>query len=130
MDGGASTAILGTFIAGMGDAGAGQECDCEQLAASLAAGLRALAKQTRAQPGDKTMMDALVPAVEAFKAAACAGKTIARRWKAARAARREPSDQADDSPLRAREFLGEKTRGSPTPAPPRSRCCFADSAQH
>ncbi len=115
VDGGASTAILGTFIAGMGDAGAGQECDCEQLAASLAAGLRALAKQTRAQPGDKTMMDALVPAVEAFKAAATANKTISEAMEGA--ARAAQSGAQSTSQMIARygraKFLGEKTRGSP-----------------
>ena len=61
--GGASSALLGTFIAGMGDAEMGQESDCQHLAASFAAGLRAMEKQTKARPGDKTMMDALVPAV-------------------------------------------------------------------
>ena len=33
--------------------------------------------QTKAQPGDKTMMDALVPAVDALAAAASAGTTFA-----------------------------------------------------
>src|SRR5579863_580142 len=75
--GGASSALLGTFIAGMGDADLGQESDCKHLAASFEAGLRALLKQTRAKPGDKTMMDALVPAVEAAEAAANSGESIA-----------------------------------------------------
>ena len=40
VDGGASSAILGSFIAGMGDAEMGQESDCGRLAASLDAGLQ------------------------------------------------------------------------------------------
>ena len=59
VDGGASSAILGTFFGGMGDAQVGDEIDCEDLATIFEAGLRAVSKQTKAQPGDKTMMDAL-----------------------------------------------------------------------
>jgi phosphoenolpyruvate---glycerone phosphotransferase subunit DhaL len=115
VDGGASTAILGTFIAGMGDAETGQECDCEQLAASFAAGLRALAKQTRARPGDKTMMDALFPAVEAFQAAASAGKTVAAAMEDAAEAARLGAETTSQMVARygRAKFLGEKTRGSP-----------------
>ena len=35
---------------------------CRDLAEALQAGLRAVSRQTKARPGDKTMMDALVPA--------------------------------------------------------------------
>jgi len=86
VDGGASSAILGTFIAGMGDADLGQESNCKHLAASFAAGLSAVARQTKAKPGDKTMMDALQPAVEAFSAAAQAGKSVEEAMQDAAAA--------------------------------------------
>jgi dihydroxyacetone kinase-like protein len=113
--GGASTALLGTFIAGMGDEGMGDECGCKGLAVSFEAGLRALAKQTKAKPGDKTMMDALVPAIEAFGAGAEAGKTAAQAMnEAAEAASAgaESTKQMIARYGRAR-FLGEKTLGSP-----------------
>jgi len=115
VDGGASTAILGTFIAGMGDAEMDQECDCEQLAASFAAGMRALAQQTKARPGDKTMMDSLVPAVDAFEAAAREGKTIAEAMQEAANAARAGADATKDMVAHygRAKFLGEKTRGSP-----------------
>ena len=112
--GGASSALLGTFIAGMGDADLGQESDCKQLAASFAAGLRALEKQTKARPGDKTMMDALVPAVQALETAANSGAPMARAMElAADAARRgaEATRNMIANYGRAK-FLGEKTRGS------------------
>jgi dihydroxyacetone kinase-like protein len=114
VDGGASTAILGTFIAGMGDAEMDQECDCEQLAASFAAGMRALAQQTKARPGDKTMMDALVPAVDAFEAAARAGKTIAEAMHEAANAACAGADATKEmiAHYGRAKFLGEKTRGS------------------
>jgi len=115
VDGGASSALLGTFLAGMGDADLGQESDCKHLAASFAAGLRALEKQTRAKPGDKTMMDALVPAVQAVQAAADSGEQIARALESAASAAREGAEATKGMIARfgRARFLGEKTRGSP-----------------
>ncbi len=117
VDGGASTAILGSFIAGMGEADIGEESDCKHLAASFEAGLRALLKQTKAKPGDKTMMDALVPAVQAFASAASSGKSVSEAMKEAAAAARAGADSTRDMIARygRAKFLGEKTRGSPDP---------------
>ncbi len=113
--GGASTALLGTFIAGMGDVEMGEECDCPLLAASFDAGLRALGKQTKARPGDKTMMDALAPAIEAFGSAASAHKTVAEAMEVAAEAARKGADATREMVARygRAKFLGEKTRGSP-----------------
>jgi dihydroxyacetone kinase-like protein len=113
--GGASSALIGTFIAGMGDADLGQKSDCKHLAASFAAGLRAVEKQTKARPGDKTMMDALVPAVHAIEAGASSGKSIAGAMPEAAEAARIGAESTKDMIAtfgRAR-FVGEKTRGSP-----------------
>jgi dihydroxyacetone kinase-like protein len=113
--GGASSALLGTFIAGMGDADLGRESNCKHLAASFAAGLGAVEKQTRARPGDKTMMDALVPAVEAIEASANSGEPIGRAMERAAAAARTGAESTADMIARygRAKFLGEKTRGSP-----------------
>src|SRR5271170_433884 len=78
VDGGASSGLFGTFFAGMGEVELSQDSmDCHEFAQSLQAGLRAVSRQSKARPGDKTMMDALTPAVDAVSAAAGAGKTIA-----------------------------------------------------
>jgi dihydroxyacetone kinase-like protein len=113
--GGASSALLGTFIAGMGDADLGQQSDCKHLAASFAAGLHAVEKQTKARPGDKTMMDALVPAVHAIEAAANSGYLIARAMEMAADAARTGAESTKNMIARygRAKFLGEKTRGSP-----------------
>jgi phosphoenolpyruvate---glycerone phosphotransferase subunit DhaL len=115
--GGASSALLGTFIAGMGDADVGQEADCKRLAASLSAGLRAVEKQTRARPGDKTMMDALVPAIAAVEAAADSGDGIAHAMELASRAALVGAEATKDMIARygRAKFLGEKTRGSADP---------------
>jgi dihydroxyacetone kinase-like protein len=98
----------------MGDADLGQESDCKHLAASLAAGLRAVEKQTRARPGDKTMMDALVPAIEAIQASANSGEPIPCAMELAAAAARAGAESTKDMIAKygRAKFLGEKTRGS------------------
>lgn len=115
VDGGASSALIGTFIAGMGDEDLGQQSDCKHLALSFSAGLRAVEKQTRARPGDKTMMDALVPAVQALESAAGSGEPLARAMELASEAARRGADGTRDMIARygRAKFLGERTRGSP-----------------
>ncbi len=61
VDGGSTSPLLGSFFMGMSEAAGGGE-----LAAMFEAGLAKLRAQTPARPGDKTMVDALVPAVSAL----------------------------------------------------------------
>lgn len=112
--GGASSALLGTFVAGMGDTDMGRESDCKHLAASFAAGLRAVEKQTKARSGDKTMMDALVPAVAAIEAAANSGDSVAQAIELAAGAAHAGAESTKGMIARygRARFLGEKTRGS------------------
>lgn len=93
----------------------GQESDCSHMAASFSAGLRAVQKQTRARPGDKTMMDALMPAVQAIESAAGCGEPVGRALKlAAEAARRGAESTRDMIATYGRaKFVGERTRGWP-----------------
>ncbi len=70
-DGGSTGPLLGTFFAGMGEAGAGKrDLDGPGLVALIEAGIQQLQKQSRARIGDKTMMDAFLPALAAMKSAA------------------------------------------------------------
>ena len=113
VDGGASSALLGSFIAGMGDTELGDAADCATMARSLESGLQSVQKRTKARPGDKTMMDALVPAVEAFEAAAANGDALGEAMKSAAAA--AEAGAASTRNLVARhgraKYLGEKTLG-------------------
>lgn len=118
-DGGASSSLLGAFFLGIGEATeAGvPSWDCCQFAAALQAGLQAVQLQTKARPGDKTLMDALTPAVETFAAEAQAGKGIFEALKTAAEAAR--AGAAATEKLIARygraRLLGEKTRGHQDP---------------
>jgi dihydroxyacetone kinase-like protein len=70
IDGGSTGPLLGTFFLGMAEAiGDQSPLDAGRLTAAFEAGLAEMRKQTKAQLGDKTMIDALVPAIEALRAA-------------------------------------------------------------
>jgi phosphoenolpyruvate---glycerone phosphotransferase subunit DhaL len=128
VDGGASSGLLGTFFAGMGDIELGPDTrdgtspdtrddtmNCSQLAQSLQAGLRAVSRQTKARPGDKTMMDALIPAVDAVSAAAGAGKSIPEALDDAALAAKLGAESTQYLVARygRARSLGERTRGYP-----------------
>jgi dihydroxyacetone kinase-like protein len=90
VDGGATGPLLGSFLMGLGK-GLGEQAtiDCPNLAAMFEDGLAGVRRQSKAQIGDKTMMDALLPAVEAMRQAADEGKSIKEALqKAAEAAER------------------------------------------
>ncbi len=64
---GSTSTLLGAFFLGMSDHASGTELDAAGVKALFAGGLANVQKQTKAQKGDKTMMDALIPAVEAIQ---------------------------------------------------------------
>lgn len=67
---GSTSTLLGAFFLGMSDAVSGTELDAKSVRNMFAGGLANVQKQTQAKPGDKTMMDALVPAVNAIAGSA------------------------------------------------------------
>jgi phosphoenolpyruvate---glycerone phosphotransferase subunit DhaL len=62
--GGASGAVFGTLFIGAAKPLTSPSLDAPAFAAALAAGLAAVQARGKAKPGDKTMIDALAPAVE------------------------------------------------------------------
>src|SRR5205807_1593273 len=73
--GGAGGPLYGTFFLRMGQAATGKEgLTIEDLRDLLRAGLEGVVQRGKASPGDKTMVDALTPAVEALDAAISAGR--------------------------------------------------------
>lgn len=73
---GSTSSLYGTLFEGMADAvDAGvTELSATELADVFAAGLEELGFATQAKVGDKTFMDALIPAIEALKAHAAEGE--------------------------------------------------------
>lgn len=65
---GSTSTLLGAFFLGMSDHAEVTELDAAGVKAMFAGGLANVQQQTQAKRGDKTMMDALIPAVEAMQA--------------------------------------------------------------
>jgi dihydroxyacetone kinase-like protein len=110
--GGASGPLYGTFFLRMGlNAGAVQELDATSFGAALRAGLDGVVARGKAEAGDKTMYDAMAPAVDAWDAAAADG--LAAASTAAFVAAQAGRDATE--PLVARKgrasYLGERSAG-------------------
>lgn len=72
--GGAAGPLYGTLFLQMGTATAGATAlDAAAFAEALDAGLKGVQARGKAEPGDKTMVDALLPAVAALREAQSAG---------------------------------------------------------
>jgi dihydroxyacetone kinase-like protein len=69
--GGSTSTLFGALILGMSDHAEGTELDCPQVVRMFQGGLEGVQKQTKAGRGDKTMMDALIPAIDAMVASDC-----------------------------------------------------------
>jgi phosphoenolpyruvate---glycerone phosphotransferase subunit DhaL len=69
--GGSTSTLFGALILGMSDHAEGTELDCQQVVKMFQGGLEGVQKQTKADRGDKTMMDALIPAIDAMVASDC-----------------------------------------------------------
>jgi dihydroxyacetone kinase-like protein len=116
--GGASGPLFGTMFLRMGGAlGDTAEVSLSQLAAALRAGLGGVVARGKAEPGDKTMYDALAPAVDALETAASAGLDKADALKLALAAAENGRDAT--TPMLARKgrasYLGERSVGHQDP---------------
>lgn len=116
--GGASGPLYGTFFQRGGMAAdAKEELSDEDLVAMLQGAVDGVQARGRAQPGDKTMMDALLPAMAALKAAVAEGKGSAASLADAVAAAEQ--GMKDTIPLQARKgrasYLGERSIGHQDP---------------
>jgi len=118
-DGGASSSLLGAFFLGIGEATAAgiSSWTCDDLAAALQAGLAAVQVQTKARPGDKTLMDALVPAVETLTEASRMGGDVGQALTESARAAKLGADATKGMTARfgRARLLGERTRGSEDP---------------
>jgi dihydroxyacetone kinase-like protein len=116
--GGAAGPLYGTLFLQMGTASAGrEELDLDGWTAALESAVKGVQARGKAEPGDKTMVDALVPALEALRAAAGDGSGLAD-------ALRRSADAAEEGmratiPLEARRgrasYLGPRSVGHQDP---------------
>ncbi|HEX5620733.1 MAG TPA: dihydroxyacetone kinase subunit DhaL [Solirubrobacteraceae bacterium] len=82
--GGAAGPLYGTLFLQMGTAAAGKdELDLDGWTAAVEAGVKGVQSRGKAEPGDKTMLDALLPAVDALKQGGDLGEALDRSAAAA-----------------------------------------------
>ena len=116
--GGASGPLYGTFFLRAAAASTGRtELDTAGVAALFRAGAGGVKQRGKAEPGDKTMLDALLPAAEAIEAAQAAGAGCGDMLEAGVAA--AEAGMRGTIPLVARKgrasYLGERSAGHQDP---------------
>lgn len=116
--GGASGPLYGTFFMRCAPAlGSGDEVSADALAAGLRAGFEGVVSRGKAELGDKTMVDAMSPAVDAIDASLAEGQTLAEAARAGAEASRQGREAT--TPLVARKgrasYLGERSKGHQDP---------------
>lgn len=117
--GGASGPLFGTFFMRMGSSlgTAAETVSAGDFAVALRAGLGGVVDRGKAAAGDKTMYDALAPAVDALDTALADHASLATGLKAARDAAAAGRDAT--TPMLARKgrasYLGERSVGHQDP---------------
>ena len=112
--GGASGPLYGTFFLRFGmDAGAAKTLDGAALGTALRAGLEGVVARGKAEIGDKTMFDAMSPALDAYDAAIAAGSDVAAATQSAFVAAQVGRDATLDLVARKgrASYLGERSAG-------------------
>jgi phosphoenolpyruvate---glycerone phosphotransferase subunit DhaL len=117
--GGAAGPLYGTaFLRAATALGDTSDVDAATLAAALQAARDGIVVRGKAEPGDKTMVDAWTPAIEAAAAAAAAGDGDVRKVLLAAAEAAEAGAVSTD-PMLARKgrasYLGERSIGHRDP---------------
>jgi dihydroxyacetone kinase-like protein len=130
--GGASGPLYGTFFLRMATAaGEVDALNAEAFAKALRAGLDGVVARGKAEAGDKTMYDALAPAVDALDAALASGASLGDALRAASTA----ADAGRDAtvPLQARKgrasYLGERSVGHQDPGSTSAALLIAAAAE-
>jgi phosphoenolpyruvate---glycerone phosphotransferase subunit DhaL len=116
--GGAGGPLYGTLFLQMGTSAAGKsDLSGDDWAAALAAGVAGVQRRGKAELGDKTMIDALVPAVEAVRSALADGSTLDEALR--RSAEAAQEGMTATIPLVARKgrasYLGERSANHQDP---------------
>ena len=116
--GGAAGPLYGTMFLQMANAaGGGSELDLAGWTQMLEAGLKGVQMRGKAEPGDKTMVDALAPAVEALQRAQEDGAELPAALEQSAQAAREGMEKT--VPMVARKgrasYLGERSAGHQDP---------------
>ncbi len=126
--GGAAGPLYGTLFLQIGGAIAGEaEVDLPSYAAAWRKGLEGVQARGKAQPGDKTMVDALIPGVEALEAASDLDSGLRAAVQAAE------EGMKSTTPMIARKgrasYLGERSKDHQDPGATSTYYLFKSAAE-
>jgi dihydroxyacetone kinase-like protein len=126
--GGAAGPLYGTLFLQMGTASAGKdELDLDGWTAAVEAGVKGVQSRGKAVRGDKTMLDALLPAVDALKQGGDLGEALERSAAAAE------EGMTATIPLEARRgrasYLGPRSVGHQDPGATSSALLLRTAAE-
>ena len=130
--GGASGPLYGTFFLQAGLLAAGKSSiSAEEFGALLEKGLNGVIQRGKANPGDKTMIDAMQPAVEAYQKAVQGGESLDGALK--KAAESSRKGMKATIPLVAKKgrasYLGERSAGHQDPGSTSTALLFQAAAE-
>ena len=130
--GGAAGPLYGTLFLQMGMASAGRdELDLAGWAGALEAGVKGVQSRGRAQLEDKTMIDALLPALDALQAAESDGAELGDALR--RSAAAAEAGMKATIPLEARKgrasYMGPRSVGHQDPGATSSHLLLATAAE-
>jgi len=130
--GGASGALYGTFfLQASTSAGSRTELTPSEFGSALEKGLAGIVSRGKATVGDKTMVDALQPAIKMYKDAIESGETLDLALSKAVSAAEEGLKST--VPLVARKgrasYLGERSAGHPDPGASSAVLLFRSAAE-
>jgi phosphoenolpyruvate---glycerone phosphotransferase subunit DhaL len=130
--GGAAGPLYGTLFLQMGVATAGKsELEPDDWAAALDAAVKGVQMRGKAEPGDKTMLDALIPARDSFSAAVAEGASFEEALT--RSAEAAEDGMLATIPLVARKgrasYLGERSAGHQDPGATSSQLLVKTAAE-
>ncbi len=130
--GGASGPLYGTFFLQAGLLAAGKSSiSAEEFGALLEKGLNGVIQRGKANPGDKTMIDAMQPAIEAYQKAVQGGESLDGALK--KAAESSRKGMKATIPLVAKKgrasYLGERSAGHQDPGSTSTALLFQAAAE-
>lgn len=110
---GSTSSLTGSFYMGMAEAATGEELDTDQTISMFEAGLKNVQMSSKAKVGDKTLMDAMIPAIEAMGKFKGTGASLKDVFAAAAQAARAGAESTKDLVAKhgRAKNLGERTIG-------------------
>lgn len=125
--GGASGPLYGTFFMRMG-AALIPDADTEAIGKALRAGADGVKMRGKANLGDKTMLDCLYPALDAFDEAAPGGLQVALQAASERADKAASETELMIAKKGRASYLGERSQGTQDPGATSSALLFKAAA--